>query len=54
MKHSIDFALTTYCQARCRSCARTNHDTGEKIDWLKLEHMDINLYKTLIYRTNWF
>lgn len=52
MKHSLDFALTTYCQARCRSCARTNYDTGEKIDWLKLEHMDINLYKNVIENTN--
>ncbi len=52
MKHSLDFALTTYCQARCRSCARTNSDTGEKVDWLKLEHMDINMFKNVIEDTN--
>ena len=22
-----DFAITTYCQAKCRSCQRTNPDT---------------------------
>ena len=45
MKHSIDFALTTYCQAKCRSCARTNEDTGEKEDWVKLKHMDLNVFE---------
>ena len=48
MKTEFDFALTTYCQARCRSCARTNIDTGEKEDWLKLEHMDLNTYKEVL------
>ena len=52
MKHSIDFALTTYCQARCRSCARTNIDTGKPIDGLKLEHMDINLFKNVVENKN--
>ena len=52
MKHSIDFALTTYCQARCRSCARTNIDTGKPIDGLKLEHMDINLFKNVVDAKN--
>ena len=45
MKHSFDFALTTYCQAKCRSCARTNEDTGEKESWLELKHMDLNVFE---------
>jgi len=45
MKHSFDFAVTTYCQAKCRSCARTNEDTGEKESWLELKHMDLNVFE---------
>ena len=43
--HSIDFALTTYCQAKCRSCARTNEQTGEKESWLQLKHMDLDVFR---------
>ena len=43
--HGIDFALTTYCQAKCRSCARTNQYTGEKESWLQLKHMDLDVFK---------
>jgi len=43
--HSVDFALTTYCQAKCRSCARTNQDTGDKEDWLELKHMDLDVFR---------
>lgn len=38
-KHSLDFAITTYCQAKCRSCMRTNERTGETASWLKPAHM---------------
>lgn len=48
MNHEFDFALTTYCQARCRSCARTNEETGEKVDWLELKHMDFDLYRNRV------
>lgn len=48
MKHAFDFALTTYCQARCRSCARTNQHTGEKEDWLELKHMDYDVFKKVL------
>jgi hypothetical protein len=44
MKYNFDFALTTHCQARCRSCARTDENTGGKEDWLKLTHMDIEIF----------
>lgn len=45
MIYNFDFALTTYCQAKCRSCARTNEHTGEKEDWLPLVHMDLDLFE---------
>jgi len=45
MRHSPDFALTTYCQAKCRSCARTNQETGEKEDWLELKHMKLDVFR---------
>lgn len=48
MKHEFDFALTTYCQAKCRSCARTNEETGEKEDWLELKHMRFSVYERLL------
>jgi len=48
MKHSFDFALTTYCQAKCRSCARTNPSTGEQADWLELKHMDLDVFKRVL------
>lgn len=51
MKHSIDFALTTYCQAKCRSCARTNQETGEKEDWVKLKHMDLDVFEKRLKAT---
>tara|TARA_B110001454_G_scaffold199420_1_gene204196 strand:+ start:1841 stop:2503 length:663 start_codon:yes stop_codon:yes gene_type:complete len=44
-RYAIDFALTTYCQAKCRSCARTNQYTGEKEDWLELRHMNLDIFK---------
>lgn len=45
MKLNFDFALTTHCQAKCRSCARTNPETGEKADWLELRHMDLGVFR---------
>ena len=47
-EHAFDFAITTYCQARCRSCMRTNESTGEKVDWLKLEHMPLDKFKNIL------
>jgi len=43
--HQFDFALTTYCQAKCRSCARTNIKTGETEDWLELRHMSLDVFR---------
>ena len=44
----IDFAITTYCQARCRSCQRTNPDTGEHNDWLTPTHMSYTVFDNLL------
>ena len=48
MKYGIDFWLTTYCQARCRSCARTNEQTGEEASWLVKEHMKLNTFTSIL------
>jgi|TARA_B110000495_G_scaffold145895_1_gene128784 hypothetical protein len=52
MKHSFDFALTTYCQAKCRSCARTHDDTGEKQHWLPLQHMNLDQFRNTLESAN--
>ena len=51
MKHSFDFALTTYCQAKCRSCARTNQETGEKETWVPLQHMKLDVFEKRLKAT---
>jgi len=51
-KHSFDFAITTHCQARCRSCARTNEDTGQKESWVQLQHMDLDVFKKRLENTS--
>ena len=43
-----DFAITTYCQAKCRSCQRTNPDTGETADWLTPTHMSYELFDRIV------
>lgn len=43
-----DFAITTYCQARCRSCQRTNQDTGQPEDWLIPSHMPYDLFDKVL------
>lgn len=48
MKHSIDFAITSYCQAKCRSCARTNEQTGEVAEWITPTHMSLDNFKKLL------
>lgn len=45
MKTNFDFALTTYCQAKCRSCARTDENTGEMNEWVPLKHMEFDMFK---------
>ncbi len=43
-----DFAITTYCQAKCRSCQRTNPLTGETADWLTPTHMTYELFDQIV------
>jgi len=45
IKKVIDFAITNHCQARCRSCIRTNAETGKPEDWIKLRHQPFELFK---------
>jgi len=42
---SIDFAITSYCQARCRTCPRTNEHTGEQSEWLTATHQDYDTFE---------
>lgn len=42
---AFDFALTSYCQSRCRTCPRTNHDTGNPEDWLAIRHVPFDKWK---------
>jgi len=44
----IDFAITTYCQAKCRSCQRTNEDTGEVNSWLTPTHMSYTVFDNIL------
>jgi len=44
----IDFAITTYCQAKCRSCQRTNEDTGEVNSWLTPTHMSYTVFDNIV------
>lgn len=52
MKYNFDFALTTHCQAKCRSCARTDETTGERVSWLPLKHMDFEIFKHTLDSSN--
>lgn len=42
----FDFAITSFCQAKCRSCVRTNSDTGEPEQWLTPRHVPFDKWKT--------
>lgn len=42
---AFDFALTSYCQSRCKTCPRTNHETGEPEDWLVIRHVPFSKWK---------
>jgi len=45
--HKVEMEITTYCNARCRRCPRTNPDTGEPVDWLVQEHMSLETFKMI-------
>ena len=42
---AFDFALTSYCQSRCKTCPRTNNETGEPEDWLVIRHVPFSKWK---------
>tara|TARA_B110001454_G_scaffold109957_1_gene103262 strand:+ start:1887 stop:2528 length:642 start_codon:yes stop_codon:yes gene_type:complete len=42
---AFDFALTSYCQSRCRTCPRTNGNTGEVESWLTIRHVPFDKWK---------
>ena len=47
-QYDFDFAITTHCQAKCRSCPRTNKLTGEVQSWLQVEHMAVETFEKAI------
>lgn len=51
IQQHIDFSISTYCQAKCRSCQRTNQDTGEPEDWLIPSHMSYDLFNSMMDKT---
>lgn len=38
----FELSITTYCQAKCPLCARTDRTTGGLIDYIDLQHSDID------------
>lgn len=40
----VEFSITTYCQASCPTCARTDMQTLQKANWLKLQHLPFETY----------
>lgn len=48
--NKIEFSITTYCQAACPVCVRTNSVTLKKRDDLILEHLSLESYIKLIDR----
>lgn len=52
---SIDFCLTSYCQAKCPSCPRTNENDPKlkKVDWLPLTHVDFKQWKHVLTGRDW-
>jgi len=45
---SFELSITTYCQAKCPLCARTDRNTGGLIDYIELQHSNIDtILKTI-------
>lgn len=44
----FQLSISTYCQAKCRSCLRTNSETGEPEDWLTPTHMSVEAVQNLV------
>ena len=46
--YRFDIAVSSYCQAYCPSCARTDTDTLETVSWLKPSHIDFDVFKRIV------
>ncbi len=44
----LEFEITTYCQAKCALCAKTNAKTLKKESWLRLQHLALDDYKNAL------
>lgn len=48
-KKNFDFALTSYCQAKCRSCTRMDESNpGQVSPFLKLDHFDLEVFRRIV------
>jgi MoaA/NifB/PqqE/SkfB family radical SAM enzyme len=47
-KYRFDIAISSYCQAKCPSCARTDEETLETVSWLKPSHIDVEVFKNIV------
>jgi MoaA/NifB/PqqE/SkfB family radical SAM enzyme len=52
---SIDFCITSYCQAKCPSCPRTdpNKEGYPKAAWLPLVHVDFKNWTNVLQGQDW-
>lgn len=53
---NFDFALTSYCQAKCRSCARMDQNQnpygpGVISPYLKLQHFDLDIFTKIVSKS---
>lgn len=48
----IEVALTTYCNANCPLCMRTDTTTGKKLHNLPLIHYGLDYYKSIVDQLN--
>jgi MoaA/NifB/PqqE/SkfB family radical SAM enzyme len=48
MQHRVEFNITSFCQAKCRSCSRTVQDTGEMVPWLTPAHTPYENFKVAL------
>lgn len=44
----LQIDATSYCNAACPLCGRYDANTGKKASWLKLQHLDVELWRRLI------
>ena len=49
----LEFAISSFCQAKCPSCNRTNPETLEQQSWLTPEHFNIDTFKKMMSPDYW-